>query len=299
MRVKRCTTCEHKTPPDLDQLAIIATHFNPCDYQRPRDNYIRWRNDNPQYRGLVVNAEVSFGNPLGNGAIAGTPLNVAFQKEALINRTAAMLPERIKYVAWVDPDLLFSNKQWAAQGIATLKTGHYAAVQLFEEVEFEDSHGSIADSSPGVIANYLATRNLNGAAGGAWMMQREHFESIGGLYPFMAVGGGDVTFVNAVLGHKIRHHYKQMSPAAADAAKAYIAQAHEQIPQRVGYVPGKVRHLWHGDKSDRQYATRQKILADFDPERDIKINADGILEWTDPKLAARVMEFFRGRKEDG
>ena len=300
VRVKPCHKCKQNRPSELDKLAIIATHFNPCGYERPRDNYHRWLASASRYQEQVTTAEISYdGRFLSEGVnVHGTQMNVAFQKEALINKAVSELPEDIEYVCWVDADLEFSNPDWALEGIAKLATGAFSAVQLFEHVVHENKEGIAEREQVGLAWNYLHTRKPHGMPGGAWMMRRSDFDAIGGLYPFKAVGGGDVTFWNGVAGHFIKRH-KQQSGAADVAENAWIENAHKTIPQRVSSVRGKVRHLWHGDAKNRQHQTRQRILKEFDPGKDIFLNADGILEWTSGAMAGRVLEFFEGRKEDG
>ena len=68
-------------------------------------------------------------------------------------------------------------------------------------------------------------------------------------------------------------------------------------------IDSTVYHLWHGDRVDRQYETRNKILSEFafDPAIDCRLNDDGILEWSSdkPGMHTRIREYFEGRKEDG
>ena len=62
-------------------------------------------------------------------------------------------------------------------------------------------------------------------------------------------------------------------------------------------------HLWHGSKSDRNYAKRQNILDsyNFDPVTDIEIHSNGSWSWSREKLelCQSVKGYFQGRCEDG
>ena len=76
------------------------------------------------------------------------------------------------------------------------------------------------------------------------------------------------------------------------------------IEPRVDYVPGTIRHLWHGDRNDRQYVSRDAILCDFDvdPTRDLMIAENGLLAWTSAApagLRRAVNDYFAARRENG
>jgi len=72
-------------------------------------------------------------------------------------------------------------------------------------------------------------------------------------------------------------------------------------PANVSYTPGIVLHIWHGDRADRDYTHRYQILLlnNYDPVHDVRVNADGVLEWSTekPKLHRQVNEYFNNRKE--
>ena len=48
---------------------------------------------------------------------------------------------------------------------------------------------------------------------------------------------------------------------------------------RLGYVPGVIRHFYHGKKKNRQYSERTTILAkyQYSPYRDITYDNQGII----------------------
>src|SRR3954453_12592730 len=47
--------------------------------------------------------------------------NLLWHKEAILNLIIAKLPKQFKYVFWVDADVLFSNRNWLAEGVAELQ----------------------------------------------------------------------------------------------------------------------------------------------------------------------------------
>ena len=72
---------------------------------------------------------------------------------------------------------------------------------------------------------------------------------------------------------------------------------------RVGYIPGVIRHYYHGSKTNRQYGERWKILVKYQYSPDIHVTYDkqGILVPTDDcplELLDEIYDYFQGRNED-
>jgi hypothetical protein len=75
----------------------------------------------------------------------------------------------------------------------------------------------------------------------------------------------------------------------------------ETVGGRIGYIPGGIFHLWHGDLIHRKYDDRLAALRDFDPFMDIARRNGGGWRWSSSKrdLHARLMRYFEERNEDG
>jgi hypothetical protein len=81
----------------------------------------------------------------------------------------------------------------------------------------------------------------------------------------------------------------------------------------VGYTPGTLLHLWHGNNANRQYESRFSCLMKgrFDPEVDVTVGDQGAWEWTTTSgqqqqsnglkqdMHQCVKAFFASRAEDG
>ena len=71
---------------------------------------------------------------------------------------------------------------------------------------------------------------------------------------------------------------------------------------RIGWAPGEVLHLWHGD-ADRGYRKGWLTLCSngFDPAVDLRIGSSGCFEWASdkPALQTWARQFFTMRREDG
>jgi hypothetical protein len=72
---------------------------------------------------------------------------------------------------------------------------------------------------------------------------------------------------------------------------------------RLGYVPGVIRHYYHGSKKNRNYTERWTILMKhaFSPFKHITYDYNGVLiptnEFSD-EFKEDIMNYFRERKED-
>jgi len=49
--------------------------------------------------------------------------SVLWHKESLLNKVIAELPEKFKYVFWVDADVLFTNDNWLVDSVKELERG--------------------------------------------------------------------------------------------------------------------------------------------------------------------------------
>jgi hypothetical protein len=84
----------------------------------------------------------------------------------------------------------------------------------------------------------------------------------------------------------------------------WATKARDMVNGRIGPVPGRVLHLWHGELADRRYArlNQEFMTFDFDPEKHLRFDESGLWEWTDEtpeRLRKWASEMFWMRREDG
>ena len=60
--------------------------------------------------------------------------DLMWQKERLLSLAVAAVPDTVKYVAWLDCDVLFENRDWADEARELLKNN--SVVQLFSDVAY-------------------------------------------------------------------------------------------------------------------------------------------------------------------
>ena len=117
------------------------------------------------------------------------------------------------------------------------------------------------------------------------------------------IGGGDGANYAGIIS-RMRPVPDNGLPSMLDPQKMRVAwrQWAESLPAgvHVGHLPGCATLLSHGRRQDRRYDERHKQLADFEPQQDVRLNGNGVLEWSTykPQLHCAVWDYFVARKED-
>ncbi len=312
----------------------VTSFYNPAGYRRRKANYRLFREhlDLPL---LTVEWSRDGRFELGPGdadiLIQLDGGDVMWQKERLLNIGVTRLPPECTHVAWIDCDVVFENPAWAPQALAQLE--HVRLVQLFERVvhlmpaPIERLQHDASWRDTGVLTQRTGTARVYcdakaagdlgvlgvppegqpfsnpGSNGHAWAAHRSLLQDHP-LFESWVVGGGDVAFTYAAAGLSADHI--RMRGLTAAHASHYLRHAEpleRAIDGRIGWVPGTLLHLWHGDPADRKYQARFSILArhGFDPHRFLRPSASGVWEWADAPhgLPDEIRAYFAQRNEDG
>jgi hypothetical protein len=236
----------------------------------------------------------------------------------MLNLAIAGLPSDCRKIVWLDCDLIFEDRNWLTKTSHALET--YAVVQPFSEcIRLEqDERPQLAgklypESCESFARAYKRNPQLSRAApfaehghtGFAWAARREIFDDIG-LYDACLTGSGDHLMAHVFAGalqspciaamigegHAYAHHFQ-----------LWAENVHQRCAGNLGYIEGRLFHLWHGNDENRRYRDHNTAFRafDFDPVRDIRIGAEGLWEWTE---TAGVMQewaqsMLQSRKEDG
>lgn len=284
---RSCTKC----------LAIITCHYNPCRFTNRINTYWRWRTCLGELASQVTTVELSFSGVSHTDAdilLHGDETNLMWQKEALLNIALDALPDRYKYVAWVDHDIIFRSKNWVQDTVDQLQSG-YDIVQLYSQMQMLDADDKVVSTHPSRMHNVITSQSLTGKHGGAWAANRDWIEKH--RFPDRnIIGCGDVPVVDAAIGQGLRDPYWSKIPEA-------LVRYHEQwlpVGAEGTFIQGTVAHLYHGTIANRQYGTRTQFLSDYHPYRDVRKRADGVLEFTgaNPELQTRIHNYFQSRSED-
>jgi hypothetical protein len=131
-------------------------------------------------------------------------------------------------------------------------------------------------------------------------MTRKLYDKIGGLYQLSILGSGDFNMAFSLIRKGPSSVNSNNCPTYPQSIKDFQDKIYGA---RLGYVPGIIRHYFHGTKENRKYNDRWKILVQYqyDPTRHITINSDGLLIPTPecPQgLLDDILQYSKDRKED-
>lgn len=314
------TTNERTCPAGrFDRLAVCTTYFNPVGYRTRRQNF-RMFADAALSQGADLWV-IEAGTP-GRWEVEERPgLRVVrmewrdslWQKERLLNLLIEQLPASYNNVAWVDHDVLFDNPDWVTSTNRLL--GQHLVCQLFEQSlwlnpwfvpeRWVSSATVERPSIPVAVATSGKPPSFAlGHPGFAWAARRETLAALGGLYDQHIMGSGDTIMVLGFYGWLEHEYLDRFAGPFRRVAERWMRRAAAVVQARVGYVPGRLRHLWHGSRADRQYDGRliTETIARFDPDKHLKLDPNGLWAWTDATPQAvkdAVNEYFHTRREDG
>jgi hypothetical protein len=232
-----------------------------------------------------------------------TPL---WHKENMINMgVEQLLPKGWKAMAWIDADIEFENVGWAMDTLKVLN-GCRDVVQLFSHAVDMDKRMEAMSIFPSFSYQFAKGSRYGGTGinmwhpGYAWAMTRKAYEQIGGLYDKGILGSGDsimsLSFINKSHGMTNNSYHK-------DYTNSILEYQNKLSTLRLGYVPGVIRHYYHGTKKNRQYTERWAILKkhNYSPLIHVTYDEKGIIIPTNlftNQFKEDIMNYFRERKED-
>ena len=237
--------------------------------------------------------------------------DILWHKENLVNiGVRTLLPPDWQEFAWIDADIEFESTTWAREAVALLR-GPYDAVQLWSHADDLDqtehtlrvatSLGYSWVKSGGQFRPPTPNTKDEWHPGYAWAMNRKAFEQLGGLYEHSIIGSGDSHTAAGLIGLRLVPLHPEAAPEYSQHLQEYQDRG---VGLRTGYVPGVIRHHFHGAKVNRQYASRYWIYvrAKYDPYTHLAPRPeDGLLVPTatcPPSLLTGIWEYFGARDED-
>ena len=293
-----------------EQLYIILPYFNFCGFRKRHQLFLEFVEryaTEPRVKIVVVEA-------LGPAPLGKLPVfkHLRFQtkstiwlKENLINLGIESLPQKWKYVAWIDADLEFLNSTWVSDTTEQLQDADI--VQMWRSAINLGPHGetikvdkSFAYMFVGSDTKWSPTDKYGfWHPGYAWACTRKAYDTMGGLVEWGILGSGDrhIAMCLAGLGQEscpanIHENYKALLRLYESRVKRF----------KVSWVDGSIVHYWHGSFADRRYKERWEILTknEFDPYEDIEYTRDGVVQLSahGQRFEKFLNEYFIGRKED-
>jgi hypothetical protein len=299
--------------PIEDKLHVIAVISNPCNYK------IRYKLARQFFQRMEQEKDVIFyvvelvygdqefavttkDNKRHLQLRGDTPL---WHKENMINLGVKhLLPSNWKAFAWVDADVEFDNPYWATYALRVLNNGK-DFVQLFTNAFDMDIDEQIINIFTGFgyqySKNFKKGKGLNyWHPGFAWACNRKAYEQIGGILEEGILGSGD----NIMCHSFIKQAPQRLKKGMTDEYMDFVKNKQDKFEGlKIGYIPGTIRHFYHGKKENRNYYGREDILIrhKYDPNTFIRRDAKGLIIPTEtcPKEFLKdIMDYFEERNED-
>ena len=229
-----------------------------------------------------------------------------WHKENMINLGVKyLLPKDYKAFAWIDADIEFDNVSWATDTLKILN-GCKDVVQIFSHcVDMDDKKNNLNISNSFCYSfnknkKYIKTGIDFWHPGFAWAITRKAYEKMGGLYDKGVLGSGDSIMALSFLN---KSEIMNNDNFHDDYNNSMLDYQKKASSLRLGYIPGVIRHHYHGSKQNRQYIERWKILMKhkFSPTNHLTYDDKGILiptEYFSEEFKEDIMNYFRERKED-
>ena len=299
--------------PIEDKLHVIAVISNPCNYKiRYKLAHQFFQRMEQEKDVILYIVELVYGNQEFAVTTKGnkrhlqlrgeTPL---WHKENMINLGIKyLLPSNWKAVAWVDADVEFDNPYWATYALRVLNNGK-DFVQLFTNVFDMDIDEQILNIFTGFgyqySKNFKKGKGLNyWHPGFAWACTRKAYEQIGGILDEGILGSGDNIMCHSFIKQAPQRLKKGMTNEYMD----FVKDKQDKFDGlNLGYIPGTIRHFYHGKKENRNYYGREDILIrhKYDPNTFIKKDSKGLIipsETCPKEFMKDIMYYFEERNED-
>ena len=295
------------------KLNVIIVVSNPCEYER------RWRlalefmdreSRNDDINLFVV--ELAYGKQTFHVTEEGNPNHLQLRcevplwhKECMINLGVRyLLPKEWKAFAWIDADIEFLSPTWTVDTLKILN-GSKDVVQLFshcEDMNRNEETMNVFHSfgyQHDMGRKYCASGPNYFHPGFCWAMTRKAYERMGGLFERAILGAADHQMAHAFVGSNMLIN-KNTHVEYSKLIASFMSKCKNL---RVGYVPGVIKHHFHGSKKNRKYTERWKILVkhSYNPVTFVTNDETGILVPTDacPQgLIDDIFAYFSERKED-
>lgn len=236
-----------------------------------------------------------------------------FHKENLCNLGAWRLPLGVRYIAFIDADMIFTRPDWVQETLHQLQ--HFDVVQMFSSYSDQYPDHTLSPVMKSFMWNYYHSEDKPadcygsgkwaGAPGGAWAYRIEAFRALGSLLDRCILGSADAHMaVGLVQKFTLPSLHREISHCT-DQYRRYIKfwqRNAARLNGNVGYVQAHLVHKYHGPRSARGYSDRWKILQrhHYDPWSDLMPDNHGVFEWVGSKPGLRddVRRYFRSRNED-
>lgn len=232
--------------------------------------------------------------------------NALWHKENMINAGVnKLLPSDWKAFAWIDADIDFDNNSWALDTLKILN-GTKDIVQIYShavDMNADEETMNVYNSFSYQFCQGLPYSNKfpnYWHPGYAWACTRNAYEKMGGLFHWGILGASDHIMSFCLVNKGLQ----SINDKYSDDFKNEILKFQNKVKRlRLGYVPGTIRHFFHGSKINRKYVERNEILLkyNYSPSIHIAYDANNIMipsPQFSPDFLKEILNYFKQRNED-
>ncbi len=241
-----------------------------------------------------------------------------WHKENMINiGVKKLLPIDWKVMAWIDGDIEFENPNWVGD---TLKV-----MQVCDVAQMFTTCFDLGKNPEDIMMTWIS-HGYNQAYGHHNMIKsskdplkywhcgygfaysRHFWDRMGGIFDRSIIGEGDSIMCKMFLDDFFFYKNPYTIPIYRKVIYDYTSRVKTASrfkggKLRVGYVPGIIRHYFHGNKKNRLYIQRQQIIFKhkYDPTKHLSEDENGILVPTETMpigILKDLMDMFAFRNED-
>ncbi len=325
-------------PIDTTKFYAIAMCSNPVRYHSRYRLYKQFKKHMEDCGFTLITVEIAYGRRPFELTQSDDPFDLQLRTDqelwhkengiSLGIQHITRLDPDWQYVAWIDGDICFQRPDIVQETVHQLQ--HYDIVQMFSHVtDLGPSHepvktqngfvwsyfqnGYEAPVGPGYNPRghdyyggyYGIQANSFWHPGYCWAATREAMERIQ-LFDKAILGSADHHMAMGLIGQAQRSVPFGVTPAYRDAVMNWEAIAVQRLRKNIGYVSGLITHYWHGNKQNRKYVDRWRVLIDnqYDPTTDISRDPQGLYRLNvhhgerSIKLRNHIRKYFRDRNED-
>lgn len=278
-------------------IEFITTYFNFTDSKQIKKNYINFRK---KFRHKIWTAEIClphqkfFINDSIKLKVDYT--QILWQKERAMNILLSYLPRSTDTVVWLDADIVIENRNFLRDIDHTLS--FHPVAQICEEI-YEKSHNT-SHNTVTFAKDHIEQLNTDWpAVGFGWAMRKDVLKN--GFFDLDIVGNGDALQLISWLGLWDHQLVSVLPPAHRKKYLEWAIDSHNEVNGHIGCIKGRVRHMYHGTKENRQYWDRNRIMTDnnYDPDRDIDVNPSNYLFcMKNYAIQKQLHQYFISRKDD-
>jgi len=231
-----------------------------------------------------------------------------WSKENMLNLgLEKLLPRDWKAAATIDMDIEFESPSWALDALKVLNNPEPTVAQLHShllDMNKEENPMTIFQSfcyqqylkkTYGLTANQQSYEH----PGMNLALNRIAFDKMQSLYELSILGSGDYNLMLSFIGKADITINKQL----VEYHKSLIEYQSHIKNFKITFVPGVIKHFFHGSKINRKYVERNTILLEhnYNPYKHVMRDKQGILIPTPEcpqKLLDDIMTYFKERNED-